>query len=426
MSRSAARAIAAAAMVLLGAGIACADDQDASALMLADQTPSVVERSGDWRIFVEGAVGGTVRRSNGSTQGNQRLSFDIEFDHSFSPEWRAFISNRLDLNRPAPGDDQNAVNTVKEAYLTWRAQAATLLDLGRVNVRSGVATGYNPTDYFRSGALRSIVSISPASLKENRQGSVMLRGQRLWEAGSVTALYSPRLNDRANPDGLSLDVGATNQRNRGLIAISQKLGETLAPQFLVYREEDRPTQFGLNLSGLVDDATVAHFEWSGGRSSPLPSQAQNPVLPACTCGAWRNHLAIGVTHTTPGKVSLTAEYHFSGSGLDRQAWSALQQGPLAAYGQYRNGVQTAQEVPTRHAAFLYGTWQDALINRLDLKLMYNYDIVDSSRRIWLEARYHLDRIEYALQLQRSSGQQLSNFGALPESRGWQVVMRYYL
>lgn len=426
MSRVAARAIAAAAMALLGAGIACADEQDAGALMLADQAPSGVERPGDWRIFVEGAVGGSVRRSNGSTQGSQRLSFDVEFDHSFSPEWRAFVSNRLDLNRPTPGDDQNAVNTVKEAYLTWRAQAEALLDLGRVNVRSGVAAGYNPTDYFRSGALRSIVSISPASLKENRQGSVMLRGQRLWGTGSVTALYSPKLGDRSNPDGLSLDVGATNQRNRGLIAISQKLGETLAPQVLVYREEDRPTQFGLNLSGLVDDATVAHFEWSGGRGSPLLSQAQRPVSPGCACGAWRNHLAIGVTHTTPGKISLTAEYHFSGSSLDGQAWSALQQGPLATYGQYRSVVQLAQELPTRQAAFIYGTWQDALINRLDLKLMYNYDIVDSSRRIWLEARYHLDRVEYALQLQRSSGQQLSNFGALPESRGWQAVIRYYL
>ena len=57
------------------------------------------------------------------------------------------------------------------------ARPDTLIDLGRINVRNGVALGYNPTDYFRAGAVRAAVSVSPASLKENRQGSVMLRGQ---------------------------------------------------------------------------------------------------------------------------------------------------------------------------------------------------------------------------------------------------------
>ena len=416
------RRIAPAALALLGTGIAWADDPDASALMLADQTPSVVERAADWRTFVEGALGGTVRRSDGSTRDNRRLSADIQYEHSFSAEWRGFFSDRLDLNEPAQANDENAINTLKEAYLTWRAQSETMLDLGRINVRNGVALGYNPTDYFRSGALRSVVSISPASLKENRQGSIMLRGQGLWESGSATVLYSRKLDDRADPDGLSLDVGATNHRNRLLIAISQKIGQTLTPQILVFGEEDRPTQFGLNLTGLIDDATVAHFEFSGGRSSSLLSQAQN--LPAGS--AWRNHLATGLTYTTPGKISLTLEYHYSGSGLDKEGWNALRQGPVAVYGEYRKRAQAAQELPTRRAVFFYGTWQDALINRLDLSVMHNYDLIDSSRRLWLEARYHLERFEYAVQWQRNSGQHSSNFGAMPESRSWQAVMRYYL
>lgn len=420
------RRIAAAAMALLGAGIAWADDPDASALLLADQTPSVVEKAGDWRTFVEGAVGGTVERSDGSSRDNRRLSVDIQYDHSFSAEWRAFFSDRLDLNRPVQRDDESAINTLKEAYLTWRTQAETMLDLGRINVRNGVATGYNPTDYFRGGALRSVVSISPASLKENRQGSILLRGQRLWDAGSLTALYSPKLDDRASPDGLSLDVGATNQRNRGLIAVSQKVGETLTPQFLVYREDAGSTQFGLNLTSLVDAATVAHFEWSGGRSSSLLNQAQNQALPACSCSAWRNHLATGLTYTTPGKISLTVEYQHSGSGLDKEGWDALRQGPLPVYGEYRSLAQAAQELPTRRAVFFYGTWQDALIDRLDLGVMHNYDLIDSSRRLWLEARYRLERFEYAVQWQRYGGQRLSNFGAQAETRSWQAVMRYYL
>lgn len=425
MSRPAARRAALAAAALLAAGVAGADDPEASALLLADAMPGVLDTAGDWRTFIEGGFGGTVRRRDGSPRDNRRWSLDIHYDHSFSPTWRAFVSDRLDIGWPAQESGRNTINTLKETYLSWRAQAETILDMGRINVRNGVAMGYNPTDYFRSGALRSIVSISPASLKENRQGSAMLRGQRLWESGSATALYSPQLNDRANPYGLSLDIGATNHQNRWLIAISQKVTDTVTPQFLVYREEEQPTQFGLNLTGLINDAVVAHFEWSGGRSPALLTQARMQQAPACTCSRWHNRLATGLTYSAARKASLTVEYHYSGDGLDKEAWDALRDGPPAIYGQYRNWVQVVQGRPTQQAIFFHGSWLDALINRLDLSAMHNYDIADSSRRLWLEARYHVDRFEYAVQWQRNSGQHSSNFGALPESRSWQAVMRYY-
>jgi len=409
------------AVALLGGGIAWADDPEASALMLADKVPEVVSRASDWRSFVEGAWGGTVRRSDGATQDTQRVSIDIRYDHSFSPQWRVFLADRLDLRRPARSGEDNGINTLKEAYLGWRAQPATLLDLGRINVRNGVAMGYNPTDYFRAGALRSIVSIDPASLKENRQGSVMLRGQRLWEGGSVTALYSPELKSRPSADGLSLDVGATNNRNRGLVALSQKIGRSVTPQLLLYREEGLPTQLGFNLTGLIDDATVAHVEWSGGRGPSLLAQAQ----PLRSDRAWRNHLSAGLTHTTPDKLSLTMEYHHNSAGLDEAEWNALRRGPPAIYGLYRSRVHAAQELPTRQALFFYATWEDALTSRLDLSAMHNLDLTDSSRRTWLEARYHVGDFEYAVQWQRSSGRPLSNFGALPESWGWQATVRFY-
>lgn len=423
MSRSSAGCFAL-ALTLLGAGSASADDTDASALMLADDAPGGVEKASDWRIFFEAAYGGTVKRSDGAAKASQRLSLDIQYEHSFSPDWRAFLANRLDWN-PPPTGSEDSINTLKEAYLSWRAQPETMLDMGRINVRNGVAMAYNPTDYFRSGALRSIVSISPDSLKENRQGSVMLRGQRLWQSGSLTLLYSPMLSRRPSADGFSLDLGATNRQNRWLIALSQKIGGSVTPQFLIYREAGLAPQFGLNLTALIDDATVAHIEWSGGRSPSQLTQALGQSIPACNCNAWRNHLATGLSYTTPNRISLTAEYHYNGSGLDQAAWNALRQGPLPIYGQYRGWVQSAQELPTRQALFFHGKWQDALINRLDFSVMHNVDIADSSRQTWLEARYHVAHFDYAVQWQRNSGRELSNFGAIAESRSWQAVMRYY-
>jgi hypothetical protein len=413
------------AIALLCTGGAWADDQDAGALMLADQAPELTEKSGNVRTFIEAAYGDATRRNGGGAQDNQRLSLDIQYDHAFAPGWRALLGDRLDLNRPAPAGGERSINTLKEAYLSWQAQPETLLDAGRINVRNGVATGYNPTDYFRGGALRSIVSISPASLKENRQGSIMLRGQGLWDSGSLTMLYSPELRDQASTGGgWGPNVGATNHRDRWLVSVSQKIGAIVTPQFLLYREATLPTQFGLNLTGLINDATVAHVEWSGGRGPSQLARALEPLAP-CSCDAWRNHLATGLTYTTADKMSLTGEYHYNGAGLDKKEWQALGQGAPLIYGQYRRWAQGAQELPTRQMLFFYGTWQDALINHLDLSLMHNFDLVDSSRRTWLEARYHVGNVEYALQGQRNGGRQTSDFGAIPESRSWQAVMRYY-
>lgn len=422
MRRPPARRLALAVALLLAGGPLAAQDADLDALRLADTVPDEVQAPSDWRRFIEAGLGRSLRRGDDQASDTRRLSLDIQYDHALAPDWRVVLANRLDLAHPALRGSEHAINTLKEAYLNWRPGPDTLLDLGRINVRNGVATGYNPTDYFRVGALRSIVSINPASLRENRQGSVMLRGQRLWDGGAVTALFSPDLGHAQNPEGLSADLAATNLRRRGLVSLSQKLGNALTPQFLVYQEDSRAPQFGLNLTGLLNDATVVHLEWSGGRSASLLAQALTPDPGG---ESWRNRVATGLTWTSTNKISLTAELHFNGGGLDASAWDALRQGSPVVYGQYRNWLQTTQELPTRHALFFHGVWQDALTPRLDLSAMHHMDRDDASRRTWLEARYHDGPFEYSAQWQHNRGAPLSTFGAMPDARSWQAALRYY-
>jgi hypothetical protein len=402
------------------------DDPDLSALMVANQMPDAVEKASNWRIFSEAAAGGAVLRSNASTAQSQRLSFDVQYDGTLAPGWRAVLSDRLDINWPAQIPGQNNINTIKEAYLSWQVQNDALLDAGRINVRNGVATGYNPTDFFRNGALRSVVSVDPSSLKENRQGSIMLRAQKLWDSGSVTALFSPKLAGQENNASFSPDVGATNNQNRWLVALSQKVAEGWTPQFLLFKSEQLPTQIGLNLTTLVNDATVAYVEWSGGRSPSLLAQAyQQQGLNYPDNNAFRNRTSAGLTYTTENKISLTAELEYNGGGLDQNKWDALKQGALPIYGLYRNYLQAAQEAPTKRAVFVYASWQDALINHLDLTVMSRFDAIDSSRMSWLEARYHLSHTEFAVQWQRNSGTHLSDYGAATQMQMWQVLARYY-
>lgn len=408
-------------LLLAATAPALADDEDAAALLLADKTTATAEQSQDWRVYVETAARESRRQGAGLALHGGRASIDARFDKTFAPGWRAVFADRLDMNRMDGVSGNRDINTLKEAYLSWQAQPDRVADLGRINARNGVAFGYNPTDYFRAGALRSVVSLDPASLRENRLGSGMLRGQTLWNGGSLTALYSPKLAQQPSDSVFNPDLGATNQRARWQIALSEKLTKTLNPQWLLSGGAGQSPQLGLNLTALPNDATVAYFEWSGGRAVSLAAQALGDRDDA----AFRSRLSTGLTYTTPGNVSLTVEYQYNGAGLDRAGWNALRRGPPAAYGLYRGLVANLQDSPTRDNVFLYAVWQDALVKRLDLTAMVRYDAVDHSRLQWLEARYHWTRVDIALQTQLNTGHSGSNYGALPERRLWQALLRYF-
>ncbi len=415
--------------LLLGSGQVLAQtqqDADLDALKVADQMPNAVEQPSNWRTFFEAGAGANRLRKDGSTQQFQRLSLDLQYDSSFAPGWRAVLSDRLDISWPAQNPGQNSINTFKEAYLSWQSQSDQLLDFGRINVRNGVALGYNPTDYFRTSALRSVVSVDPASLKENRLGSVMLRAQKLWSGGSITALYSPKLSEQANLSGFNPDIGATNDQNRWLLTVSQRLADGITPQALLFKSEHAPVQLGLNLTALLNDATVVFAEWSGGRSPSLLAQSFGQLgLPYRDDRAFRNHSSTGLTYTTSNKISVTAELEYNGGGLDQETWNSLGQASLQSYGIYRRFLQGAQESPAKRSVFVYASWQDVMINPIDLSAMSRVEMADSSRMSWLEARYHLSHAEFALQWQRNSGTALSNYGAAPQMQSWQLLARYY-
>ena len=411
-------------LLLLAAAAAApalADDADAAALLLADQTTMTVEKSSNWRVYVETAVRASRQQGSGAALHGTRLSLDARFDKTFAPGWRAVFADRLDLNRMDGVSGKRDINTLKEAYVSWQARPDRIADLGRINVRNGVAFGYNPTDYLRAGALRSVVSPDPASLRENRLGSAMLRGQALWTGGSLAALYSPKLADQTSDAVFSPDFGATNRRELWQLALSERLSEALNPQWLLSGGDGQSPQLGLNVTALPNDATVVYFEWSGGRAPSLAAQA----LMRPGDAVFRSRLSTGLTYTTANNISLTAEYQYNGAALDEAGWNALRRGPLAAYGQYRGFVANLQDPATRDQVFLYALWQDALVKHLDVTAMVRYDATDHSRLQWLEARYHWTRVDLALQTQLNTGQPGSNYGALPERRIWQLSARYF-
>jgi hypothetical protein len=395
-----------------------ADDLDA--LSLADKAPGTAENPPrPWRFFVEGAVGRGKLQATDSNFSIYRGSLDFRYDAQVAPRLRAVFSDRLDgvdSDGVPPGDN---VNTLREAFLSWSRTDDQIFDLGRINVRNGAAMGFNPTDWFKANALRSIVDPDPAVLRENRQGTVVLQGQQLWSDASLTATFSPKLARSADSATFALNAGATNPVNRYLVAGSYKFSDKVNPQLLVYGGEDIPAQVGLNLSGLIGDAVVAFGEFSFGKGKSLVSQS----LAVPEGNGNQQRAAVGLTYTTGFNLSLTAEAEYNSAAPNGDQWYLL---PGSAQQQVLVTAQALQDLPTRSQWFLYANWKDVFVRRFEISGFLRQDMQTSSRALWLEGRYAWKRAELALQWLAYSGSPGTVYYAVPQQQTLQLVLRVYL
>ncbi|MDO8450845.1 MAG: hypothetical protein Q7T10_18795 [Rhodoferax sp.] len=400
---------------------ALAADAETDALLLESAPEAASEGTGDTKLFFEGMIGNASRRFQPGSRDLGRASLDFSHTARIAPGLRAVISDRLDHVYPADVGADATVNSLREAYLSWQPEGGnTVLEFGRINLRYGPGYGYNPTDFFRDGSLRTLTSANPFAIRENRLGTVMLRGQRLWSGGSLSVAYSPKLEDRPNADGWSLDLGSTNNRDRALVALSNQFSQSISGQVLAYKEDGLSPTLGANLTALLSDAAVAHLEWSHGSEPDLLSRALALPNTATT----RNRFVGGVTYTTLSKLSVTAEYQYNGFGLDRSNWAALGATPAIQLAYLREALRL-QELAPRQAYLIYVTQKSLGFKDLDLTAYLRQNADDHSRLAWLELRHHWPSFDLTFQLQQNIGSPTTEFGILPDRRVVQVLGTYY-
>lgn len=402
-----------------------ATDDDADALSLSSAPAEAsLDAAPKTKLFAEGVLGSASRRDGSGSHTLTRASLDLIHAADLAPGWRAALSDRLDYVRPSDpiaGKGDATINGLREAYVSWqRADGNTAVDLGRVNLRYGPGYGYNPTDFFRDGALRTMTSTNPLALRENRLGTFVLRGQQLWNGGSLSAAYSPKLADRPSAEGFSLDAGATNNRDRGLIVLGSQFSERVSTQLLLYKERDLPAQIGASATALLSDATVAHAEWSRGREPDLLSRATGTGARTT-----RNRFVGGLTYTTASKLSVTAEYQYNGFALDHRGWNAVAATSPAALGAYLLEAQHRQDLASRDAYLVYVTQKSVGWKNLDATALLRINADDHSGLAWVELRHHWSRIDLALQLQQQSGRTGSEYGLYPDRRSAQILASYF-
>lgn len=413
------RWIAIATLILAAAGGSRASDAgaDAGALALQPEATEVITPAAT-KVFVEGLVGRADQRYDLGPQTVSRASIDLRHASRLAASTLVAVSARLDATHPSDPRISGALLSLREAYVGWQNEAATqMLQFGRVSLRDGPGYGYNPTDFFRDGTLRTLTTSDPKTQRELRLGSVMLRGQRLWSGGSVALQLSPKLLSSPSDEGVNADLGATNNRNRGVLSLGHRISEKLDTQWLLQKEDGASARVGASLSALVSDSAVLHAEWTYSREPELLARA----LQLRADEIVRNRVVLGLTYTTASRLSVTAEYQYNGFALDRVGWQAMSRLGLPAQAAYYGAATSLQDNASRGAWLLYAMQPNLGLKNLDLTALLKFNQTDRSRMVWLDLRYRFDKADLALQFQRNTGASASEFGVTPVKDAVSIV-----
>lgn len=385
-----------------------------AAFALADNTDFTPRADNNLHLLAEAAA--NIAEHTGNAQ---RASLDLRWETAFDHQWRAGFSDRIDSYFRQGAEQSDSVNSLREAWLSYSLNPNTLIDAGRINTRYGVALGYNPTDFLGRGTVRSAVSADPEMLRSNRLGNAMIRLQRFWDRAALSAVWSPKIASKPSASGASLDWGASNPRNRLLLAGSYRLAENLNPQLLLLKEEQRSAQLGVNLSHVLSRSVLAYAEWAGGRQ-PLAWQEALPESQWQV--SWRNRTAAGFTWSGENRLTLRLEGHYNGAADNTRAQAYLSAAALSPAGALNGSPVAAEWMAARRAALVQALWAD-IIDGYDLNIIWQRDMQRDKNLGFAEVRRHIGPVELALQWQKVY-RLASHTQALADQR-WQLSVGYY-
>ena len=384
-----------------------------------------------------------------------RLSLDVSGRWTPRSALQLTLSDRLNVFEQSDlgaFSSQTVQNDLREAYVAWEPRPSTFLEAGRINVRSGVALGFNPTDYFKTRTAVGQASLDPSVIRENRLGTLMVRAQWLWAGGSASLAFAPRVGPAApltprDRLGVNPRLTATNGDHRVLAALSLEVAD-LSPQLSGYVDPYR-AKLGLSVSRPIGGAVVGYAEWSGGPERSLAARAvafgrmtgdlpdgAPSLLPTGGARSFTNDVAAGFSWTVATAATLNLEYHLHEAGLGSRDWrhwfdaGSAPGAPPGAAGElwYVRGYANDQQEPvSRHQLFLRAAWPKALGVPLELGGFAFVSLLDGSALTQLSATYHLsDGWTVALYGSANVGGRRTEHGSFPQRLGAILELTWFL
>lgn len=325
-------------------------------------------------------------------------ALDVRHAWQLGSQWRLTVSDRMELEAQAGGTSTSR-NALRETYVSTELPHDWYLDAGRINLRPGVALGWNPSDWLREGSLGTATQ-SPVAARDNRLGAVMLRLQRHSEAGAIELAWLPRLRDpggaRLSDWGLNLDRGNAAQAMNVRVApvISQAISLDMGAMF---RQGQHPG-WTTNLTAVLGPRWLALLE------AQVQSRAglKGPDQPAGQAqSAWR--MAAGLSVTLDNGAVLGLEWHHAGDALSRSDWQAWRTAAATPQGAHALAALRSKRAMTmdpvvQDALFIRAQWNDVRSDgRLDASGLLRLNPYDHSHWAQIDLAWHL-RPNWSLRL----------------------------
>ncbi len=339
---------------------------------------------------------------------------------------------------------------IKEAYFSWQKSPTAFFDLGRINIKNGVATGFNPTDYFKVGTVLDRNTEDVSQLRDARLGALLVQGQKLWQGGSLSVLATPKINHKANhwttdKEIAGLNLHKSNDRSRVLLKLTQEINDGFSPELLYYNEAGNHN-IGLNLSRVINKKWFAYAEWNIGKRRNLIDEALKDAREVAQLSpaimqkfkkdngkSYQQQAATGASYTSESNITTKFEYHFNQAGLSKtQAGNWFSLGLKARnpteIGQLlsiRGLAQTRGEPLGKHSLFIRSNWTDAGRDDLDLTGLLLADLNDNSFIAQAQATYELNnKSTVSLRIAKYQGDKESIYGSLGQDYSLSLLLKY--
>lgn len=346
---------------------------------------------------------------------------------------------------PLTFDDSLRID-VQELALTWQATPDLALEFGRVNIRNGVALGFNPTDWFKADSLVTTDSQDPGDRREERLGTLILGGSTTVGGTLLQFGYRPEISDGAGSvltdmDVIGLGLDRTNPTEAVYLKLAPDLGGNIAFTGNLLLEDGHPG-VGLEVSGALGQNLVVYGEVFAQDRRTLAAEALGSGLGSggfrAAMGAdsgydWRTQAAVGATWSLPDAlvgprdVSLSLEYHYNGAGLSSgqtDALAAAAGADLGAAGAVRGFAAREQEPLADKQIFARFAWND-FWGDADFAALGFYAPHDESGLVQLSASIPLnDNAEISLRTFSTFGGSDTVYGANPTEMTTQIALTY--
>ncbi len=377
---------------------------------------------------------------------NARLRLNYQYNEESDSTKAYYLNlNKNEKNYQADvrivGNAHDVSINLKELYYKGEISPTNLVELGRMNVKEGVARGFNPTDFFK-GSTSLTLSTDPKEIKDNRLGSVMMQNTLFFDDFTFKAIISPKIS--VDEDGVwgskkdyGLHLDETNYETRQSLYLAYNGLKDVSASLLVHHNKDADEEsLGVNLS-YVKNSWIFYTEGSvkEGKNDVTKSIERLNLSPSV-----QNALAseketvqkavLGVNYTYDN-ISTNFEYIFNRAGLDSSEWNswfdlAKSNAQMAGQlGAIRGDIASKEEIMSRDSLFVFSRMTDILTN-VDGSLMMWINPYDKSTLSQIGVEYALkDDVQTNIYLRNYQGANDTEYGSFADNYQILIEGEYY-